>query len=158
MGPVQVLVVGLDQPSLHGEVLAELARLREAGIVRLVDLLLVRRGEDGTFETLEAPPWMPSGLGELTAAVIGGPAGDAPPGYGEASNDSLWSLADAVPPGTTAAVALLEHAWAGPLRDAIRRAGGRPLEETWLDPADVELLVSRGFSSATGDDAPGEHA
>jgi Family of unknown function (DUF6325) len=158
MGPVQVLVVGLDQPSLHGEVLAELARLGEAGIVRLVDLLLVRRGDDGTFETLETPSWMPSGLGELTAAVIGGPAGDAPPGYRDPSSDSLWSLADAVPPGTTAAVALLEHAWAGPLRDAIRRAGGRPLEETWLDPADVDVLVSQAFSSGAGDDIPREHA
>ena len=158
MGPVQVLVVGFDQPSLHGEVLAELARLREAGIVRLVDLLLVSRGDDGSFETLEAPSGMPSGLGELTAAVIGGPAEDAQPGDGEASKDSVWSLADAVPPGTTAAVALLEHVWAGPLRDAIRRAGGRPLEETWLAPADVELLETRGFSSAAGDDVPGEHA
>ena len=158
MGPVQVLVVGLDQPSLRGEVLAELARLREAGIVRLVDLLLVCRGDDGTFETLEAPPWMPAGLGELAAAVIGGPAGDALSGDADAVNDSLWSLAEAVPPGTTAAVALLEHSWAGPPRDAIRRAGGRPLEETWLDPADVELLVSRAFSSAARDDVPGEHA
>lgn len=158
MGPVQVLVVGLDQPSLRGEVLAELARLRKAGIVRLVDLLLVHRGNDGTFETLEAPPGMPAGLGELTAALIGGPAVDAPSGNGDAANPSLWSLAEAVPPGTTAAVALLEHTWAGPLRDAIRRAGGRPLEETWLDPADAELLASGAISSAARDDVRGEHA
>ena len=52
MGPVQVLVVGFDQPRLSGEVLEELTRLREAGVVRLIDLLLVSRAEDGTLETL----------------------------------------------------------------------------------------------------------
>jgi hypothetical protein len=157
MGPVQVLVVGFEQPALRGEVLAELARLREAGIVRLVDLLLLARGDDGTFETLEAPPGLPSGLGQLATAILGGPAGDVQPGDGEGSDDPVWSLADAVPPGTTAAVALLEHVWAAPLRNAIARAGGRPLEETWLAPADVELLES-WTSSAGGDDAAGEQA
>ena len=43
-----------------------------------------------------------------------------------------WSLADAVPPGGVAAVALLEHLWAEPLVTAIGRAGGRPLGELWL--------------------------
>jgi Family of unknown function (DUF6325) len=52
MGPVQVLVVGFDRPTFSGEVLAELTRLREAGIVRLVDLLLVARAEDGSIETV----------------------------------------------------------------------------------------------------------
>ena len=51
-----------------------------------------------------------------------------------------WSLADSVPAGTTAAVALIEHTWAAPLRDAINRVGGVPLEETWLAPDDVLLL------------------
>jgi uncharacterized membrane protein len=52
IGPVQVVVVGFDQPSFSGEVVAEFTRLEEAGIVRLVDLLLVSRAEDGTFETM----------------------------------------------------------------------------------------------------------
>ena len=42
-GPVQVLVVGFDTPTFSGEVLAELDQLRRAGIVKLLDLLLVRR-------------------------------------------------------------------------------------------------------------------
>lgn len=50
IGPVQVLVVGFDQPTFSGEVLAEFTRLREAGIVRLIDLLLVSRTEDGALE------------------------------------------------------------------------------------------------------------
>ena len=141
MGPVQVLVVGFDRPSFSGEVLAELTRLREAGIVRLVDVLLVSRDDDGTFETIDAPPGLPSGTSELTAALLDGSAADSPDQDDDVSD--AWSLADSVPPGTTAAVALLEHTWAGPLRDTITRAGGRALEETWLAPADVELLERR---------------
>ena len=51
-----------------------------------------------------------------------------------------WSLADAVPVGSSAAVALIEHLWAIPLRAAVHRSGGRALDETWLAPADVERL------------------
>ena len=54
-GPVQVLVVGFDEPNFSGQVLAELTRLREAGVVRLIDVLLVSRGAEGTFETCPLP-------------------------------------------------------------------------------------------------------
>jgi uncharacterized membrane protein len=143
MGPVQVLVVGFDQPTFSGEVLEELTRLREAGIVRLIDLLLVSRAEDGTLETLAPPEGTGADLGGLATAVLGRPEGeaDAVPMADADSNDvSEWSLADAVPPGSVAAVALIEHIWAGPLTAAISRAGGNPLEETWLGPDDLELL------------------
>lgn len=150
MGPVQVLVVGFDQPSPRGEVLAELSRLREAGIVRLIDVLLVSRNDDGTFHTLEAPAGMPAGLGELAAIFLArpeAPSAVAPePGEAEPSPAPAWSLADSVPPGSTAAVALIEHIWASPLRDAIQRAGGVALDETWLSPADhgqLEALVGQ---------------
>jgi hypothetical protein len=181
MGPVQVLVVGFEQPAFSGEVLAEFARLREAGIVRLVDLLLVSRGADGTLETLAAPDELGPELGGLAAALLGRPAdgpGDRPAAAGDqpgeagdaaaATSDQPgeagdppaaagdqpgeagggWSLADAVPAGSAAAVALIEHIWAGPLTAALRRAGGSALEETWLAPADVaeleDLIARRG--------------
>ncbi len=129
-GPVQVLVVGFDEPSFSGQLLAELDRLREAGLVRLVDVLLVRRDEDGGFDTLPPPPGADPALGSLAAAIFGGGEDEATGG------PSTWSLADAVPPGEVAAVALLEHLWAGPLVDAIGAAGGRPRAEGWLSPED----------------------
>ena len=76
-GPVQVLVVGFEEPSFSGEVLAELTRLREQGVVRLVDVLLVERSEDGAFETLEPPPGSDPDLGRIAAEVLGGD-GDRP--------------------------------------------------------------------------------
>jgi hypothetical protein len=148
-GPVQVLIVGFDQPAFSGEVLAEFTRLREAGIVRLVDLLLVARGEDGRLETLTPPADLAAGLGEVAAALLGRPEGeaaaeeqtaDAGKETGDAADVSAWSLADAVPAGSIAAVALIEHIWAGPLTAAIHRAGGTPLEETWLAPDDLAAL------------------
>ena len=60
-GPVQVLVVGFDRFTPSGEVMAELDRLREAGTARLLDVLWVERGEDGTMETLPAPAGAPAG-------------------------------------------------------------------------------------------------
>ena len=132
-GPVQVLVVGFEAPSFSGEVLAELARLRERGVVRMVDVLLVERGKDGTFETLEPPPGSDPDLGQIAAAVLGG--GEAL--YGDEAQGETWSLADAVPPGGVAAIALIEHLWAEPLVAAIGRAGGRPLGELWLPAGDL---------------------
>jgi hypothetical protein len=129
-GPVQVIVVGFDEPSFSGEVLAELTRLRDAGVVRLVDVLLVRRELDGTFDTLEPPPGADPDLGGTAAEILGDPDG-----AGEPSEDS-WSLADAVEPGGLAAVALIEHLWADRLVDSIREAGGTPLAEGWLSPED----------------------
>jgi hypothetical protein len=127
-GPVQVLVVGFEAPSFSGEVLAELTKLRERGVVRLVDVLLVERRDDGTFEVLEPPPGSDPGLGRIAAEVLGGGEESG----GDRSPSDTWSLADAVPPGGVAAVALVEHLWAEPLVAAIGRAGGRPLGELWL--------------------------
>jgi hypothetical protein len=148
LGPVQVLVVGYEAPTFSGEVLDELERLREAGIVRLIDVLLVMRTADGVFETLPVPEGHDPGMGRVTAALLdagegvadaradGGAADDMAPG-----DVRTWSLEEAIPPGTTAAVALLEHVWAGPLRAAVGRSGGVPLDETWLDPDDAQRLA-----------------
>ena len=138
-GPVQVLVVGFDQLDYTGDVMAELERLRRAGTVRLLDVLMVTRTEDGTFQTLPAPAGAPPGVGARVAGILGGSAdevgGTAAPGGGP-----TWSLTDAIPVGATAAVALIEHLWATPLREAIHRAGGKALDETWLAQQDVERL------------------
>ena len=141
-GPVQVLVVGFDQPVFSGEVLAEFARLREAGIVRLIDLMLLSRNEDGTIETLDAPAGLAADFGELAAAMLGRP--DASAADEDRAADVLERIRAErypdIPPGSAAAVALVEHVWAAPLVAAIRRSGGRPLEETWLAPGDVATL------------------
>ena len=132
-GPVQILVVGFEEASFSGEVIAELTRLGEAKVVRLVDVLLVHRDVDGAFDTLAPPLGADPGLGQVAADILGG--SDEQPVDGDA-----WSLADVVEPGSVAAVALIEHLWAGPLVEAIGSAGGRPLGELWLSPEDRARL------------------
>jgi hypothetical protein len=164
IGPVQVLVVGLDDPTYSGEVLGEFSRLDDAGIVRLIDLLLVSRSDDDTFETLTSDA-VPAGFGALAAGVLGLASQDLESaragavdlaahehsGGHAAGVGATWSLADAIPAGQTAAVALIEHVWASPLRAAILRNGGRPLDEAWLAPDDLArldaLIRARGLSA-----------
>lgn len=132
--PVQVLVVGLESPAYDGTVLEELARLRDAGVVRLIDLMVVRREPDGAFETVDLPAGAPKGLGRLASAFFHHEGDAAPP------EDGTWSLADVVPVGGLAAVALLEHLWAAPLVGVIAAVGGTPLDETWLSIDDRRRL------------------
>ena len=62
----------------------------------------------------------------------------------------VWYLADAIPPGASAAVVLIEHRWAIPLRDKVIAAGGVALVDTWIHPAD---LVAIGLAAGLPDAA-----
>jgi uncharacterized membrane protein len=159
LGPVQMLVVGFDDPNFKGEVLAELERLREHDIVRLIDLLVVRKTADGELEAIEARDRQASEeFGAMVGALVGlGAAGaegaeiGAVEGAAAASQGGLlgeaevWYVADAIPDGAAAAIALLEHRWAIGLVDAIGGAGGRHLADAWVHPAD---LVAIGMVAA----------
>jgi len=70
LGPVQLLVVGFDQPDFSGEVLAELERLRESDVVRVIDLLVVHKGADGVVRRLDHSE-LTAGEAEGAGAVVG---------------------------------------------------------------------------------------
>ena len=158
MGPVQILVVGFGEDAkFKGAALEELRKLQEQDIVRLIDLLLVRKLDDGTVEKLEiSDSEEVAELGALIGALLGlGAAGEAGAvagaelgaeeigGEGSMFQDQdTWYLADALPDGMAAAVVLLEHRWAIPLRNAIRENDGMPLLDRWLHPED---LVAAGM-------------
>jgi hypothetical protein len=133
--PVQVLVLGLEEPTFDGSVLAELTRLGEAGVVRLVDVLVVRRADDGALETVEGHL---DGYGEVAAALL---AGTGAVGDEDGADDG-WSLDDIVQEQGVSVVALIEHLWAAPLTAALREVGASLLEETWLSAADRSVLAS----------------
>ena len=152
MGPVQVLVVGFGPDAdFKGEALRELKRLTEQDIVRVIDLLVVHKREDGAIDKVEiADDHELAKLGALAGALIGfGAAGEAgaevgaEAGTGLGDKDELyddaevWYIADSIPPGMTAAIVILEHRWAIPLRNAIANAGGVALADKWLHPRDL---------------------
>ena len=154
VGPVQMLVVGFGPDArFDGSILAELQRLTEAGTVRVVDIVFVRRSGDAV-EILEANEFGIADLeidGKAAAALIGAladaEAGGADPAGGDAAraDDEVWYVADAIPDGAAAAVVLLEHVWAIPLRDATRAASGELLAEAWIHPLD---LAAAGLADA----------
>ena len=137
LGPVQLLVVAFDRPDFSGEALAELERLRESDVVRVIDLLVVHKGADGVVRRLhhaDLTAGEPDGAGAVVGALIG---------LGEAEHDDLpseeesWSLDEAIPNDSAAAIALVEHRWAIGTRDAIRAAGGVAVADAWIHPADL---------------------
>jgi uncharacterized membrane protein len=162
-GPVQMLIVGFNEPKFRGEALAELQRLKEADIVRLVDLLVVRKDDDGnvtTVQTSDLSTEESMELGAVVGALIGMGTGDdemvdagalAGAEAGEdghlIDSDDVWYVADMIPDGTTVAIGLIEHRWAMGLRDAIGRAGGFVLADEWIHPKD---LIAVGFKAAEG--------
>jgi hypothetical protein len=127
LGPVQLLVLSFDRPDFSGNVLAELERLRANDLVRMIDLLVVHKDADGAVERLQHPDL--SADGALVEALIAGETGGA--------DDELWSLDDAIPNDSAAAIALIEHRWAIELRDAVSAAGGTPVADAWIHPADL---------------------
>ena len=153
LGPVQMLVVGFGDAEFTGEIRKELTRLKDADIVRLIDLLAVRKDKDGEIEVLrqsdlsteEAEEFgaivgalVGFGVGGEDAATAGAVLGASELEDGHLfDDDSVWYLSDAIPEGTTAAVALLEHRWAIPLRDLIVKQGGVTLADEWIHPADL---------------------
>jgi uncharacterized membrane protein len=152
MGPVQLLVVGFEDGNFEGKILAELRRLREQDIIRIVDLLVVAKDEQGDVARIEHSDLTPEEameFGTLAGALLGlGADGEASAIAGAAAaedasilgDEDVWYLADAIPPGATAAIALIEHRWAVPLRDAIGEAGGQAFADTWVHPRDLAAI------------------
>jgi hypothetical protein len=148
LGPVQLLVVGFDRPDFGGEVLAELERLREGDVVRVIDLLVVHKGADGVVQRLhhsDLTAGEAEGVGAVVGALIGlGATREAEAGRLPAEEE-FWSLDEAIPDDSAAAIALVEHRWAIGTREAIRAAGGVAVAEAWVHPAD---LVAAGLIDA----------
>jgi len=162
IGPVQLIVLGFPRPDFHGEVIAELERLRASDTVRVIDALAVYKDTDGGIEvehlsnlTLQEAVELGSVVGALVGLGIDGEAGAAAgaragaeaaaEGVSVFTDADAWDVIGEIPNGTAAALILLEHHWAVPLRDAIARAGGFRLNDAFISPFD---LVAVGLLAA----------
>jgi uncharacterized membrane protein len=166
IGPVQLMVVAFDEPEFDGAVLAELERLSEAGLIRIIDLAVVTKDEAGDVALIQVSDLDAEGAEELSAtvgALIGLGAGDADVAVGVAAGvaddladghlidaEDLVDIIDEIPPGAAAAIAMLEHRWAIPLRDAIAGAGGLPLVDLWVHPLDLVAIGMAAADAAEG--------
>jgi uncharacterized membrane protein len=163
IGPVQLLAIGFRHPDFKGEILEEIERLRESDTVRLIDSLTVYKDAQGEVAAVRVENLTPEEeveLGSTVAALIGlglggteGAEAGAELGAEVAARDGIqvfsdedaWDVMAAIPNDSAAAILLIEHHWAVPLRDAIARAGGTRLTEGFIDPLD---LVEIGLLTA----------
>jgi uncharacterized membrane protein len=155
-------VLGFKHPEFHGEIIAELERLRESDTVRVIDALAVHKDADGEIEVMhlsnlskEEAIELGSAVGALIGLGIEGEEGmvagaeagaeAGADGVSVFSDEEAWDVLEDIPNDSAAALILLEHHWAVPLRDAVARAGGFRLSDGFISPLDlVEIgLVSR---------------
>jgi len=162
IGPVQLIVLGFDHPNFHGEIIAELERLRESDTVRVIDALAVYKDAEGELEVEHLSNLSKDEaieLGSKVGALIGlgidgedGFAAGAAAGAAAAedgvevfSEEDAWDVVEEIPNDSAAALVLIEHHWAIPLRDAIARAGGFRISDGFISPLD---LVEIGLITA----------
>ena len=117
LGPVDWLVVEFPGSRFKGEIAPIITDLVDREIIRVLDLLVLRKYDDGALEAFEISDLDESELGELRAyetelAVL-------------LSAEDVESVAAAVEPGSSAACLVFENRWAAPFASAVRRAGGQ---------------------------------
>jgi uncharacterized membrane protein len=155
IGPVQLIVLGFEHPEFHGEIIEELEKLRESDTVRLVDSLAVYKDAEGEIEVMHLSNLTNEEaieLGSTVAALIGlgidgeegmeagakvGAAAAEEEGFHVFSDETAWDVLEDIPNDSAAALLLIEHHWAAPLRDAIARAGGFRISDGLISPLDL---------------------
>ncbi len=117
LGPVDWIVVEFPGSRFNGEIAPALTDLVERGLVRVLDLLIIRKEADGSIEGFEL-----SDLGEDEAAGLRGFESELAMLLSE---DDMTAVAAAIEPGSTAGVLVYENLWAAPFASAVRRSGGQ---------------------------------
>jgi hypothetical protein len=117
LGPVDYLVVEFPEGASNftGEMAAELVKLSDAGTIRVIDVLILTKNEDGSVDATELSDI--EELGELQA--IEAQLAEL------LAEDDVAHLAAAMDPGSTAGVLIWENTWAAPFAAAARRSGGQ---------------------------------
>jgi Family of unknown function (DUF6325) len=119
LGPVDYMVVEFpaDKADFSGAMAGELVALVKGGVVRVLDLLILKKNPDGSIEGFESHDFDEAELGELReletelAMLL--------------AEEDIESIGAALEPGSVAAVLVWENAWAAPFGSAVRRSGGQ---------------------------------
>jgi hypothetical protein len=117
LGPVDYIVVEFPGSRFNGEIAPALADLVERGIVRVLDLLILKKEADGSVEPFELSDLGDDELGELRLFETGLAM--------LLSEDDVTAVAAALEPGSSAAVLVWENTWAAPFASAVRKSGGQ---------------------------------
>ncbi|MDC0772488.1 DUF6325 family protein [Streptomyces sp. HD] len=117
VGPIDYLVVEFPGNRMTGEGFPILVDLVDRGLIRILDLVFVRKNDDGSVTGMEIADL--TGDGELDLAVFEGASS------GLLGQDDLEEAATALEPGSSAGILIYENLWAAPFAAALRRGGAR---------------------------------
>ena len=128
-GPIDFVLLEFSGKELKGEVASAVMDLVEQGIVRVYDVLVVMKEADGTFSGLNVEDLSADDVGDFTifSGARSGLLGD----------DDIRQAADAMEPGTVAALIVYENVWAIPFVRATRRAGGELIASARIPAQDL---------------------
>lgn len=133
VAPVDLVVLEFPGSTFTGDIAPALADLTDSGIIRILDMIIIARSDDGSITAIE--------LTDLDDAVtarfdaIDGEAG------GLLSDDDIAAAGAAIAPGTTAAVIVWRNVWADRLNSAVAESGGRVVAHDRLDAETVSLAL-----------------
>ena len=117
LGPVDYLVIEFPGSKFNGEIAPTLVDLVDRGTIRVLDLIMITKEPDGSFDAIELSDFEEGALGELhrleteIAELL--------------SADDVANLAAALEPGSTAGVLVYENLWAAPFASAVPHCGGQ---------------------------------
>jgi uncharacterized membrane protein len=175
IGPVQLIVLGFHEPNFHGEVIAELERLRANDTVKVIDALAVYKDAEGAIEvehlsnlTKDEAVELGTVVGALVGLGIEGEEGIeagaeagaelGSEGISFFSEEKAWDVVGDIPNNTAAALILIEHHWAVGLRDAVYRAGGFRIGDEFITPYDLVAVGLLAGEEARELEAAEQHA
>ena len=166
LGPVQLVVVGLENDMMQGQIARELHRASDQGQIRVLDALAIQKTNTGGIVSLGASDLTPDQR-VTYGAIVGGLLGLGATGTEEGleegavmgadtfatrnfglSGADIQSIAADLPPGKTALMVLFEHRWIIPLRDAVMSAGGVILAQGMVRPEDL-IAFGANFGNAS---------
>ncbi len=116
-GPIDYLVVEFPGSKMTGEGLPLLVDLVDAGIIRILDLIFVKRELDGSIKAIEITDFDDDG--QLDLAVFEGAAS------GLLGPDDVDEATSVIEPGSSAGILVYENVWAAPFARALRRGGAQ---------------------------------
>lgn len=132
-GPVEVIMVGFPGSKFNGAIIPELRRLIDAGIITVIDGLVVSKDADGQVAFAELAE--ADGEAVALAGLLGEPE--------ELIADvDVSELAEALAPNSTGAILIFEHSWAAGLRTAIEDSGGSMLADFRVPGPVVDELLA----------------
>ena len=141
LGPVDYLVVEFPGSKFNGEIAPTLVDLVDRGIIRVLDLIMISKDADGSFDAVELNDFEDGALGDLhrfetdIAELL--------------SADDIENVANALEPGSTAGVLVYENLWAAPFASAVRHSGGQLV-------ASGRIPVQALIASFEADEAEGD--